>query len=368
MKKTNTFITGLVVLIATSAFAQLKSVPNGGNKKAWIGERIGITDVTIQYNRPGVKGREGKIYGTPIVHTGFVDKSSEYGTSKSAPWRAGANENTTIEFSTDVKIEGKDLPAGKYGFFIAYDPKECIVIFSKNSTSWGNYFYNENEDVLRVKVKPTTLDKSVEWLKYEFTEQTNTSTVIVMQWEKLSVPFKVEVDLNKTQIASFRDELRGEKGFTWETWNQAAQFCLQNDVNPEEASTWADMAMLQQKNFQTYSTKALLLDKLGKGKQADSLMKEALPMGSMTDLHQYAKRLITLKKPANALEIFKLNAKKNPNQFTTHVGLARGYSANADFKNALAQAKLALPLAPDPVNKSSVESMIKKLENKQDIN
>lgn len=368
MKKTSLFISGLFLLLASQAFPQLTMEPNGGNKKAWVGERIGITDVTISYHRPGVKGREGKVYGTTVVHTGFTDKSVEYGTSKSAPWRAGANENTTIEFSTDVKIEGKDLPAGKYGFFIAYDPNECTVIFSKNTTSWGNYFYDDKEDALRVKVKPVTLDKSVEWLKYEFIDQTNNSATVSMQWEKTSIPFKVEVDVQKTQLASFRDELRGNKGFAWQSWNQAAQYCLQNNINLEEGLSWAKMALLNLPNFQTYSTNALLNEKLGKKAQADSLMKIALPMGNMVELHQYGRRLIGLKRSAEALEVFKLNAKKNPKQFTTYVGLARGFSATGDYKNALAQAKLALPLVPDPVNKASVEDMIKKLESKQDIN
>jgi hypothetical protein len=368
MKKRSLFISSLFLFAASQVFSQLTMEPNGGNKKAWVGERIGITDVTISYHRPGVKGREGKVYGTNVVHTGFTDKSVEYGTSKSAPWRAGANENTTIEFSTDVKIEGKDLPAGKYGFFIAYDPKECTVIFSKNTTSWGNYFYDDKEDELRVKVKPVALDKSVEWLKYEFTDQTNSSATVAMQWEKLSIPFKVEVDVQKTQLASFRDELRGNKGFTWQSWNQAAQYCLQNNINLEEGLSWAKTALQTLPNFQTYSTNAMLNEKLGRKAQADSLMKIGLSMGNIVELHQYGRRLIGLKKPAEALEVFKLNAKKNPKQFTTYVGLTRGYSAIGDYKNALAQAKLALPLVPDPINKSSVEDMIKKLENKQDVN
>lgn len=107
-----------IVLFVANVFSfaqSIKSLPPGGNKKAISGEQIGITDVVIKYDRPGVKGREGKIYGTDIVHAGFVNLG--FGTSKAAPWRAGANENTTIEFSTNVKIEGKDLPAGKYGFF-----------------------------------------------------------------------------------------------------------------------------------------------------------------------------------------------------------------------------------------------------------
>lgn len=367
--KTIKILLGAVLFFSLNLNAQgLKTPPSGGNKKALVGERIGITDVTITYDRPGVKGREGKIYGTTVVHTGYIDNSLSYGTSKSAPWRAGANENTTITFSTDVKIEGKDLAAGKYGFFIAYDPAECTVIFSKNSTSWGSYFYDQNEDVLRVKVKPVALEKSVEWLKYEFINQTENSATIAMQWEKTMIPFKVEADLVKTQLASFRDELRGDKGFRWESWQQAAFFCVQNNTNLEEGLTWANTALASQKDFQTLSTKALILEKMNKTTQADSLMKAAVPMGTMVELHQYGRRLLNMKRVNEALDIFKTNAKKNPKQFTTYVGLARGFSGVGDYKNALVNAKAALPLAPDPINKSSVENMVQKLEQGKDIN
>lgn len=135
--------------IQHSVNAQLTFPANGGNKKAMVGERIRITDVTIRYDRPGVKGREGEIWGK-LIHTGYTDLG--FGTSKAAPWRAGANESTTIEFSTDVMIEGKPLKAGKYGFFVAYDPSECTLIFSNNNTAWGSFFYDEKEDALRVNV------------------------------------------------------------------------------------------------------------------------------------------------------------------------------------------------------------------------
>src|SRR5580658_2168712 len=175
--------------------AQLTALPDAGNKRATVSEQVGITDVTIHYNRPHVKGREGKIWGQ-LVPVGYVDQG--FGTSKAAPWRAGANENTTIEFSTDVMVEGQPLPAGKYAFFVAYDPSECTLIFSRNSTSWGSFFYDPQEDALRVKIKPVPMDKEVERLRYEFTDQTENSAVIALEWEKLSFPFKVEVDYIKT--------------------------------------------------------------------------------------------------------------------------------------------------------------------------
>src|SRR5882672_5961631 len=167
----------LQFLFVLLTHAQLTTAPGGGNKKATVGERIGLTDITIHYDRPGVKGRDGQIWGK-LIPAGLTDLG--FGTSKAAPWRAGANENTTIEFSTDVKIEGQDLPAGKYGFFINYDPAECTVIFSRNSSSWGSFFYDPKEDALQVKVKPVALDNSVEWLKYEFRDQKESSSTITL--------------------------------------------------------------------------------------------------------------------------------------------------------------------------------------------
>ncbi|HEX6179795.1 MAG TPA: DUF2911 domain-containing protein [Chitinophagaceae bacterium] len=358
------------ILLSFSMHAQtLTTPPSGGNKKAIVGERIGITDVMITYDRPGVKGREGHIWGE-LVHTGFIDQG--FGSSKSAPWRAGANENTTISFSTDVKIEGQDLPAGKYGLFLAYDPNQSTIIFSKNSGSWGSYFYDQKEDALRVTVKPQALDKSVEWLKYEFSNETNNSATVSLQWEKLSFPFKVEVDLAKTQVASFRNELRTDKGFTWQTWDQAAQWCLQNNTNLDQALQWADSAAGPffggATNFQPQATKAQILEKLGKTAEADAIMKNAMPMANMNQLHQYGRSLLMQKKNKEALEVFKMNATKNPNQFTTTMGLVRGYSANGDYKTALKYAQQALPMAPNHQNKTNVETMIKKLQEGKDAN
>src|SRR5688572_32844080 len=202
-----TLILGLAV--STTAWSQimpLTAEPDGGNKKASVAEQIGIVKIAITYSRPGVKGREGKIWDTPVAHYGFVDQG--HGTSTAAPWRAGANENTAITFSHPVKIEGRDLPAGTYGFFISLGEDESTLIFSKVNNSWGSFYYDAAEDALRVPVKNETLDKSVEWLKYEFTDQTDNSVVISMSWEKLRIPFKVEADTKGLQIASFKSEFR----------------------------------------------------------------------------------------------------------------------------------------------------------------
>jgi hypothetical protein len=370
MRKYLLLYVSTVVLLSTIN-AQLTTLPDGGNKKAMVAERIGITDVVIDFNRPGVKGREGKIWGQ-LVPAGFNDLG--FGTSKAAPWRAGANENTTIQFSDDVKIEGQPLAAGKYGFFVAYDPNECTLIFSKNSTSWGSFFYDDKEDALRVKVKPVAVDKTVEWLKYEFLNETENSATIALEWEKLSIPFRVEVDYVNTQLESFRRELRSEKNFNpgWRSFVQAAQFTASRNVDLQEGLQWANRAISEpfvgESNFVTLSTKASLLAKLGRTVEADSIMKQALPVGNMQQLHTYGRQLLQDKKNKEALEVFQINYKKNPNQFTTLMGLVRGYSANGDYKTALKYAQLALPLSPPGGNKTNVENMIEKLKKGEDVN
>jgi tetratricopeptide (TPR) repeat protein len=347
----------------------LTVLPSGGNKKATVTERIGLTDVTIRYDRPAVKGREGKIWGE-LVHIGFIDQG--FGNSKAAPWRAGANENTVFEFNTPVTINGHQLPAGKYGFFIAYDPAEPTLIFSKNASSWGSYYYDDKEDALRIKVKPQPLDKSVEWLKYEFSDQTENSATVSLQWEKLMIPFRIEVDYIQSQLESFRNELRTEKGFIWQSWNQAANWCLQRNVNLEQALAWADSASAPtfggDKSFQAISTKAQILEKLNRGEEAAALMKNSMSIANVNEIHQYGRTLLQQKKNKEALEIFKANYQKHPNRFTTLVGLARGYSANGDYKNALKYANQALPLAPDELNKKSVATMVEKLKSGKDAN
>lgn len=359
----------VLVSLCDASIGQLTTTPSGGNKKAWVGEQVGLTNVEIRYDRPAVKGREGKIWGQ-LVHTGFADQG--FGSSKAAPWRAGANENTTISFSTGVKIEGKELPAGTYGFFIAYDPNESTVILSNNAVSWGSYYYDEKEDALRVKVKPVVTNKSEEWLKYEFSNQTDSSATITLLWEKLAIPLKLEVDLVATQLAVFRNELRNHKGFVWQTWDQAAQWAVQNNTNLEEALKWSDSATSPifggNASFRPFATKAQVLEKLGRIAEAEALIKSALPKASMQELHQYGRQLLAQKKNKEALEVFKLNAAKNPNQFTTLIGLVRAHSANGDYKSALKFAKQALPMAPDQPNKTNVEAMIGKLEKGQDVN
>ncbi len=362
-----------IILFAVPSFAQVpynSAVPNGYTKKASVSEQVGLTQVTVTYHRPAVKGREGKIWGT-VVHKGFVDQG--FGNGKPAPWRAGANENTVIEFDQDVKIEGQTLPKGKYGLFIAFDPVESIIIFSKRSDAWGSFFYDEKEDALRVKVKPQPLEKSIEFLKYEFSDSTPNSAIIALSWEKLSIPFKVEVDYLKQQFEAFVAESQNPRSFTSQSLNIAASWTLQNDYQLEKGLEWATKATDpafpgDPTSFPALSTKAAILEKLGKSDDAAVVIKSALPFGNVGQLLQLGRQLITAKKPKAAMEVFQFNYDKNPNQFVALIGMARGLSANGEYAKALEFANKALLLAPNDTNKQAVQAMIDKLKESKDIN
>jgi len=345
--------------------SQMISLPDGGtNQKSWAGQRVGVTDIEIHWNAPGVKGREGKIWGTPVAHYGFTDIG--FGTTKSSPWRAGANECTTLSFSTDVNIEGKPLPAGKYGFFIAVYADSCTLIFNKNADAWGAYFYKPEEDALRVTVRQQKdLPQSREWLAFTFSEPTQNSAVVALEWERWRIPFRVSVDFEKTTLASIRRQLSTGMGFDGPSMQAAAQWCLTNNTNFEEAYLWITRAtspsLGNMNTFAALSTKAGLERKLGKSAEADKTMQMALENASVIEMHGYGRQLIGQKKYTDALAVFQKNHEKYKGAWPTNVGLARGYSATGDLKKALEHAKAALPQAPDDLNRTSLEGMIKTL-------
>jgi tetratricopeptide (TPR) repeat protein len=270
-------------------------------------------------------------------------------------------------------VEGKVLPKGTYGFFIAYDSLESTVIFSRRTDAWGSFFYDEKDDALRVKVKPQPIDKRVENLRFEFTGQTPNSSLVVLSWDNLSIPFKVEVDLLKQQFDAFVAEAQNPKGFTPQGLNVAANWALQNNYGLEKGLEWATLASGTSfpgdpTSFAALSTKAGLLDKLGRADEAAAVIKSALPYGSVGQLQQFARQLVAAKKPKVALEIFQYTYSKAPDQFITLTGMARGLSANGDYTKALDFANKALPMAPNDQSKAAVQAMIDKLKAGRDVN
>ena len=218
-----------VALCALGAFAQgITLPPSGGNQRQTVIQQIGPVKVSVDYSSPHVhsptgEDRKGKIWGT-LVPYGLTNLG--FGTCKECPWRGGANENTVFTTSQDIVVQGQKLPAGSYALFYITDPNEWTAIFSKNHTSWGSFFYEPSEDVLRVKVKPEKSEYR-EVLTYDFTERKGDAATLAMKWEELSAPLQITVpNAADLYIAELGNELRSSPGFTYENWMAAAQYAI----------------------------------------------------------------------------------------------------------------------------------------------
>ena len=334
------------------AFAQSDLKMPDVSQAAETKQRIALTDITVNYHRPLVNGR--KIWGA-LVPYGKV-------------WRVGANENTTIEFSDPVSVEGKPLDKGVYGLHMIPNQDSCTVIFSKTNSAWGSYSYDQKDDALRVDVKPKPLAENDEALEFEFENLKPTSTAVTMKWEKLGVPFTVSVDDANQTLQNIRAQMKGAGQFAWQAPDQAAQFCLTRKINLDEALRWADASIQNEERFENLSTKADILKALNRQDEAKTTWNKALEKGKAPDLYTYGRQLQNQKQGAEAMEIFKEVAKRFPNGVFGYLAQARIKSAAGDFTGALSDAKQAQTAAPSEGQKQAIQGLIDRLQAKQDIN
>jgi hypothetical protein len=320
------------------------------SQHAVLTQRIGITDVTINYHRPLVNGR--KVWDN-LVPYGKV-------------WRAGANENTTISFSSPVTIDGKALDAGTYGLHMIPTADSWTVIFSRNYTSWGSFTYDEKEDALRVQVKPQPTDMH-EALTYDFDSPKDDSAVVTMRWEKVAVPFTVGVNVNQVVDASLQKQLRGLAQYTWMSWDDASNFLLAAKVNYPEALKYSDLSIQNEDRYENELTKSKVLTAMNRKDESAVAQKKALDLANPLQIHLYARGLQAEKRNDEAFTIFRENAQKHPDLWFVHTGMARIYSSQGKFEDAAKEMKAALSSAPDN-QKVYVDGLVKKLENRQDIN
>jgi hypothetical protein len=368
----------IVFLACSPLFAQpnVTLPPNGDNQHSIVTQYIGLVAVTIDYSSPDVHApegtdRRGKIWGA-LVPYGLTNLG--FGTCTECPWRGGANENTVFSVSHDVKVQGQPLKAGKYGLHFIAGENEWTIIFSNNHSSWGSFFYDQKEDALRVTAKPAKSEYH-EWLTYDFIDRQPEQATVALKWEDIQLPFTITVDnMKDLYVENMSRELRDSNGFNWESWNTAAQYCLQNNTHLDTGLTWAQnavkMPFVGEENFTTLITLSQLQEANGKTAEAKKTLNQALNHSTATPIkiHNYARQLQQMKKNDEAVQVFEMNAKKYPNQWPTEVGLARAYSAKGNFKEALKHAKIALNQAPDDGNKQNLEGMIKSLEEGKDIN
>jgi hypothetical protein len=321
------------------------------SQHAVITQRIGITDITINYHRPLANGRE--IWGK-VVPYGQV-------------WRAGANENTIITFSDPVTIEGQPLDKGTYGLHMIPGADQWTVIFSKSAKAWGSFSYKQDEDALRVTVKPQTAEVH-DALAYDFDDLKADSAVVTLRWDKVAVPFKVAVKVNDLVTASIHRQIYGLNQYYWEGWDDAAGYFLANKINLDEALQDEDKSIQAEERFDNLLNKSRILEAMGRKDDAIAARGKALDKGSALQLYFYGRQLQGEKKQEEAFAIFRTNAKKFPDYWTSHVGLARVYSGQGDFDKAVKEIQAALPGVPDEANKTRLEGYVKRLQSKDDIN
>ena len=339
----------LCLIQISVAQSALVNIPRQ-SQHAILTQRIGITDVTINYHRPLTGGR--KIWGG-LVPYGQV-------------WRAGANENTTITFSDPVTVQGQPLDKGTYGLHMIPAEDQWTVIFSKMSDAWGSFSYNEKEDALRVSVKPQPTD-SHDALTYDFDDLKVDSAVATLRWEKAAVPFKIAVNVNDVVAASLHKQLRGLAQYTWDGWDDAAQYLLSTKTYLDDALDYAAKSIQVEERYDNLLSKSQILEAMGKADESAAARKLALEKASPFQLHSYARQLQGQKKQDEAFAIFQANFKNHPDQWFVHSGMARVLTSKGDFPGAVAEMQKSRDMAPENF-RNGLDGMVKRLENKEDIN
>lgn len=355
------FFTFLFLFFLSQAIAQQNLPFLRVSPAASVSQNIAtFANIMINYSRPAVNNRE---IWDKLVPYGLAPNA--FGNGKPMPWRAGANETTVISINHDVKIEDQPLKAGSYGLHMIPSENDVEIIFNNQSKSWGSFFYNKEEDALRVSVKWQDVPFT-ERLMYGFENITDSSTTAYLQWEKKKIPFKIEVDRDKVILDTYRQQLTNLPGFNQAAWSAAANYCLQNNTNLEEANTWIDKALSMNggTNFANRQTKSGLLRLGGKQKEADELFKLAIDNAIEAELNNYGYQLMGANpaKIDEALKYFKMNIDRHPDSWNVYDSYGEALNRKGDKKGAVEYYNKALELAPEN-QKSRIEGIIKSLKS-----
>ena len=350
------FAIAITTMAAIAGFAQPITTPRTPSPAASVSQTIGISIVTVNYSRPSVKGRE--IWGK-LVPYGWNKQG--FGNGNSAPWRAGANENTTVTFTHPAKVQGQTIPAGEYGlFFVVNADNSGEVILSKDHQSWGSFFYEPEHDQLRAKIAARE-NAFTEMLTYDFINNTKNSSELVLNWEKKQLPVKIEFDVDDIVMANAVEELKNTAGFTPQGFISAANYSLQNKTHLEQGLKWIDQAIAINRNFAALSIKSNLLRAMNNTAEADKVMNEAIAVANEVELNQYGYQLLAAGQTDKAIEMLALNAKRFPQSPNCFDSLGEAYATKGDKKNAIANFKKSLSMNPPPNVKANSEKFLKEL-------
>ncbi len=326
---------GIFILLTTVLFvipniAQQNLTQPRASQQASVSQRVGLTDITINYHRPGVNGRE--IWGKLVPFDQV--------------WRAGANENTTISFSTSVQINGKEVPSGKYGLHMIPTEKNWTVILSKDNAAWGSFFYDESHDQLRFTTTPSATDFQ-EWLSYNFDDLSANSTTVSLRWENLNIAFTIDVDVNKIVAENMQEQLTGLAGFGWQGWNQIANYYMLNNIDMNQALAYVDRSIGINQNVTNSFTKAIILEEMGKTEEAAKMKEDAFVNASENNINTLGYQYLFAGRIDDAMLIFKKNVQLFPDSWNVYDSLAECYAAAKDNEHAIEFYTKALEKAPD---------------------
>jgi tetratricopeptide (TPR) repeat protein len=343
-------------LLATLAAQAQVTLPRTPSPAATITQAIGISTVSVNYSRPKVNGRE--VWGKLVPYGWNVDP---FGLRNSAPWRAGANENTVLTLSHPAKIQGQTVPAGSYGlFFVIHADNSGEVVLSKEYQSWGSYFYDSKADQLKAKIQLRDVTHT-EALTYDFINLTKNGGELVLNWEKKQFPVKIEFAVDDIVMSNAALELKGQKGFSPQGGISAANYALVNKVNQEQAIGWIDQVLVNNKTFQAMNLKAGLLKQTGKTAEADKLMSEAMAIATEAELNAYGYQLIAEGNQDKAIEVLALNTQRFPRSANAWDSLGEAYAMKGDKTNAIKNFKKSLSLNPPENVKLNSEKYLKQL-------
>ena len=301
------------------------------SQKSVITQRIGYTDIIINYHSPGTRGRE--VWGKLIPY-GEV-------------WRAGANENTVITVTDNVQIGGHELEAGSYGLHLIPKENQWTFIFSDNHTSWGSYFYDEKEDALRVTVPVESNQEHREWMSFDFNKRERDSLSLVLSWSDKKAELDFTLDVDNIALKHIRNQLRSDAYWEWFSWCQAADYCAEYNINTDEALRWIDKSIAMQEKFSNWDVKAKLLKQSGDEAGAELAIQRAIEVGNAIYLERYGRRLIRQEQFERAEYVFRKAIQKDKTYWRAHFNHGNALIALRRVKDAKKAFEKALEFAPE---------------------